>query len=195
MYGGIEFVHALIVLRLPREFDDEDAFFAASRDQHDQADLGQDVVVLPAQAHARQRSKHTHRNDEDHGERKRQRFILRRQHHEDAQHRDCEDQRRRIARRLLLEGETGPFEAEPGGRFCAGQFLHGPQGLPRRDARWRLALQLRGRIIVVARHLHRTAAVPEGRDRGERHHLTRRRAYLKRPTSARSSRAPASAER
>ena len=132
----------------------------------------------PAQVDPGHRREHAHRHDQDDRERQGQRFILRRQHHEHAQHRDREDDRGGVAGLLLLIGEAGPFEGEAGRKSLRRELLHRAQRIAGRDAGRRLALQLGGRIIVVARHLDRAAAVAEGRDRGERHHRAGRRAHL-----------------
>ena len=51
---GVEAV-AAAVLELLGEFDDQNGVLGRKADQHDEADLREDVVVLPAQ-HARRRS-------------------------------------------------------------------------------------------------------------------------------------------
>jgi hypothetical protein len=41
---------ASLLLELPRELHDQDRVLCRKADQHHEADLGQDIVVLPAQA-------------------------------------------------------------------------------------------------------------------------------------------------
>ena len=67
--GGLEPVHALLLLRLLGELDDQDGVLGGERDQHDQPDLGQDVVVQPAQVHAEHGRQDAHRHDQDDRER------------------------------------------------------------------------------------------------------------------------------
>ena len=69
-------VHALLLLGLARELDDQDRVLGGQRDQHDQPDLGEDVVVEPAQVDAGHRGEDAHRHDQDDGERQRQRFDI-----------------------------------------------------------------------------------------------------------------------
>ena len=83
---------APLVLELARELDDQNRVLGRQADQHDEADLGEDVDVLPVQRHAEQRAQQAHRHDQDDGERQRPALVLRRQHQEDEQHRQREDE-------------------------------------------------------------------------------------------------------
>ena len=73
------------------------AFLAARPISTIEADLGQDVVVLPPQLHADERREHAGRHDQDDRERQRPALVLRGQHQEDEQHAEREDVDRRVA--------------------------------------------------------------------------------------------------
>ena len=75
------------LLGLSRELDDQDRVLGGKADQHDEADLHQDVVVEPSDGHAEQRGEHAERDDQHDGERQYPAFILRRQRQEHEQHR------------------------------------------------------------------------------------------------------------
>ena len=94
-----------------RELDDQDRVLGRKADEHHEADLGQDVVVLPAQADADERRQHAHRNDQHDGERQGPALVLRREHEEHEQHRKAEDVGGRAAGRSLLIGEFRPFDS------------------------------------------------------------------------------------
>ena len=118
------------------EFDDQDRILRRQRDQHDQADLGQDIIVHPPQVHAGHRRQQRHRHDQDDRQRQQQAFELGRQHEEDEHHRQSEDQDGDVARRFLLEGDTGPFGREAR-RKARCQLLHRAHRLSGRRARAR----------------------------------------------------------
>ena len=82
---GIEAV-AAAVLELLGEFDDQNGVLGGKADEHDKADLGEDVVVLPAQHDAEDRGDQTHRHDHDDRKRQRQAFELRGEHQEHEDH-------------------------------------------------------------------------------------------------------------
>ena len=84
-----------LLLRLLGEFDDQDRVLRGQPDQHDEADLRQDVDVHPAHDQARHRGEQAHRHDQDDRERQRPALVLRREHEEDEEHRGAEDQQRR----------------------------------------------------------------------------------------------------
>ena len=104
-------VVAALDLQLARELDDQDRVLAGQPDQHEQADLSEDVVVAAREPHAGDRREQAHRHDQDDRERQEQAFILRRQHQEDEQHAEREDKQRRVAGQDLLVGQIGPFVA------------------------------------------------------------------------------------
>src|SRR4051812_48385302 len=68
--------HGILAFRLPLtgELDDQDGVLGGKADQHDEADLGQDVVVGALQHHAHQSGQNGQRRDQD--DRQRQRPAL-----------------------------------------------------------------------------------------------------------------------
>ena len=68
------------------------AFLAAKPDQHDEADLRQDVDVHAAQQQPADRGQQAHRHDQDHRQRQRPAFVLRREQQEHEHHRGAEDE-------------------------------------------------------------------------------------------------------
>src|SRR3546814_4982485 len=60
--------------------------FRSERDQHDQPDLREHVIVHASQVHANHRREQTHRHDQDDRERQHHAFILRGEHEEDEHH-------------------------------------------------------------------------------------------------------------
>jgi hypothetical protein len=63
-------------LELLGELDDQDRILRRKTNQHDEAALGEDVVVLPAQQHASDRGNEAHGHDEDHRQRQGQALVL-----------------------------------------------------------------------------------------------------------------------
>ena len=93
---GLEARHSFLLLDLG-ELDHEDGVFAGQADQHDEADLRENVGIHFRQHHAGDRTEQTHRYDEDHRERQRPAFVLRRQHQENQDHRQDEDEHAGVA--------------------------------------------------------------------------------------------------
>ncbi len=148
--GGLEPAHAVIDLVLTREFDDQNSVLGSERDQHDEADLGEDVVVHAAKVDAENRGQQAHRHDQDDRERQREGLIHRRQdqkHEHDGQH---EDQHAGIAGKLLLKGDVGPFIAHAGRQNLIGEMLHRRQRIAGGIARRGLAANVGAREQVVA---------------------------------------------
>jgi len=54
---------------LARELHDQNRVLRRKPDQHDEADLGENVVVRAHEIYAGDRSKQAHRHDQDYGER------------------------------------------------------------------------------------------------------------------------------
>ena len=94
IYRGLEAGLAAF-LGLLGELDDQDGVLGGQADQHDKADLRQDVVVQAAQIDAEDRGEQAHRHDQDDRERQRERFVLRRQHQEDEHHGEHEHEQSR----------------------------------------------------------------------------------------------------
>ena len=147
------------------------AFFAAKPHQHHEADLGQDVDVLPHDPHADGRGQQAHRHDQDDRERQAPAAILRRQHQEDEQHADRKHVEAGIAAGDLLIGQVGPFEREAARQRLLGELLHGVDRGRRTGARQRVALQLGRRIKIVARDAVGPGDVAEIHHAAEHHHV------------------------
>ena len=166
------------VLALAREFDDQDRVLGGEADQHDEADLGQDVDVHAAPEQAGDGGEQAHRHDQHDRERQRPALVLRRQHQEDEDDRGDEDEQAGVAGELLLEGELGPLEAEAVGQALGRELLHlVERGAGRIAGRGR-ALHLGRRIEVVARHAIGPGDVAELGDGADRHHVAARVARL-----------------
>src|SRR5205814_7655235 len=106
---GAHYVHAFLLLVL-RELDDQDGVLARKADQHDQSDLGEDVVVAATEPHAADGGEQTHGHDQDYGQRQRPRFVQRSEHEKREQHAQREHEHGGIARQDLLIRELGPLE-------------------------------------------------------------------------------------
>ena len=79
------------------------AFFAAKPDEHDEADLREDVVVHALDHDAGDRGEDAHRHDQDDRDRQRPAFVLRRQHEEDESTHSGKMKAAPVARQFLLE--------------------------------------------------------------------------------------------
>jgi len=60
--------HAFILF-LANKFHDQNRIFTGEADQHDQADLSENIIIAVDQAHADERAEQAHGNDEDDGQR------------------------------------------------------------------------------------------------------------------------------
>ena len=157
------------LLALPRELDDQDRVLGGEPDQHDEADLGEDVDVHAAQQQPADRGEQAHRHDQDHGQRQEPAFVLRRKQQE-HEHHGGDEHEQAAAGQLLLEGQLGPLVAEAVGQHLRRQILHRRKRGTGGGAGLGAALDLGRRIEIVARHPIGPADVAEGRDRAERHH-------------------------
>ena len=108
MNGGLR-GGASSVLRLPRKLDDQDRVLGRQTHEHDEADLSQDVDVHAAQQQAADRGQQAHRHDQDHGERQRPAFVLRRKHEEDHHNGESEHDHGGVARLDLQVRQLGPL--------------------------------------------------------------------------------------
>src|SRR4029077_7525762 len=111
---GSEPIFFVAILNFFGEFDNQDGVLASESDQHNEADLGEDVVLHRAQPDAVDRAEQTHRDDENDGERQRPAFVQSGKQEEDEQHAERENVNRAIAGELLLERDLGPFRGEAG---------------------------------------------------------------------------------
>ena len=90
---------ATLPLEIARELDDQNRVLAREPDEHEQADLREDVVVAAREPHAGDRRQQAHRHDQDDHERQRPALVLRGEHEEHEQHAEREDEDRGVARR------------------------------------------------------------------------------------------------
>ncbi len=158
-------------LALPGELDDEDRVLAREPRQHQEADLGENVVVAAGQPDAADRREQGHRHDQDHRERQRQALVLRGQHAVDEQHAERKDQEHGVAGDRVLVGELRPLERHAVRQHALEQAGHRGLGLPRAVPRRGSAVDLGGRKTVVMHHLVRAVAAAHLEHRAERHHL------------------------
>src|SRR5260221_5126343 len=140
------------VLELLGELDDQDRMLRRETNQHNEADLGEDVVILSAQEHAGDRGNEAHGHDEDHRQRQGQTLILSGQNQKYENHRQHEGKNRSIARPYLLEGERCPLIREAVGQRLGGELLHALDSLALRVPGGRCAVELSGGIEIVAGH-------------------------------------------
>ena len=166
--GGIPPTAALI-FKLPGEFDDQDGVLGGKPDQHHEPDLGEDIVVLPAQDDAGDGGNQAHRYDQDHRKRQRQALVLRRKHKEYKHHRQDEGEHGGIAGPDLLEGERRPFGGETLRQRFVRELVHDRDALSLRIARRGGAIHFGGGIEIVVRHTERTGNIVHGGERAERY--------------------------
>jgi hypothetical protein len=96
------------------------------------------------------------------------RLELRRQHQEHEHHRQHEGEDRGVAGAQLLVGERGPFVAEAFGQRFDRELFHDRHRLPP-GCTGRGAIELGGRIEIVARPAVRPGGVAHRRERAERY--------------------------
>ena len=92
-----------VLLVLPRELHDQNCVLGRETDQHDEADLGEDVHVHGPEQKPGHRGEQAHRHDQNHGERQRPALILRGEQQEHEHHRGQEHVDGRVAGELLLD--------------------------------------------------------------------------------------------
>ncbi len=171
--GGVAMAEA-VLLGLPRELDDQDRVLGRQADQHDKADLRQDIIVHAHQIDAQDRCQQTHRHDQDHRQRQDHAFILRGEQQEDEQHGQPEHIDTGVTRLLLLEGEIGPFKGHALGQRLGRQARHRLERLARGIAARGVSLQLGRGIEIVAHDAIGTGVVLHRQHRAERHHAPAR---------------------
>ena len=102
---------------------------AREADEHDQADLREDVVVAAFEPDAGDGEQQTHRHDQNDGERQAETFVLRGEHEEHEQQAERIDIDRRVAGEDALVGQVGPFICHAVGQIVVGEFGHERFGL------------------------------------------------------------------
>src|SRR5207302_9119620 len=122
---GGETVFLVAVLNSFREFDDEDGVLASESDEHNEADLGEDVVLHRAEPDTVDRAEQTHRDNENDCERQRPAFVKGREQKKNEQNAEREDVKRAVAREFLLQRDFRPFSREAGGQNLLRETVNG----------------------------------------------------------------------
>src|SRR5207244_8147111 len=117
---GGETVCLVAVLKLFREFDDEDGVLASESDEHNEADLREDVVFHRAEPDTVDRAEQTHRDNENDCEGQRPAFVKGREQKKNEQNTERENENRAIAGELLLQRYLGPFGGNAGRKHLFG---------------------------------------------------------------------------
>ena len=174
-----------------RELDDEDRVLGREADEHDEPDLGEDVVHVAVAEDARQQAARQtqrpeegaeggERRPEEDAERQRPALVLRRQDQEDEDHREEEDGGGGAGGLLLLERHVRPVVAPAGGEHFLRHLLEGRQGLVGAVARGGDAAQLGGPVEVEPDGEVGARDLPRPHEGRERDHLPVRRSSRRR---------------
>ncbi len=123
------------ILDLFSEFDDQDRVLTSEPDEHNEADLGKDVVLHRTQPDAADGTEQTHRDNENDRQRQQPTFIQRGKEKEDEENAERENVSRAITGESLLERDLGPFRRETGGQNLFGETFYCCQRLARARAR------------------------------------------------------------
>ena len=134
------------------EFDNEDGVFAGESNQHNESDLGEDVVVASDHDHSGEREQQAQRHDEDDRERKSQTFILCREHEENEQDTQRVDVDGGVSSDDLLVGQVGPLEFESRRQHLLGEIGNDFLALAGTERGNGSAVQVGGEIAVVVQH-------------------------------------------
>ena len=151
--------------------DDQDRVFARQADQHDQANLYENVDIAARVQHAEQRTEQTHRHDHDHGKWKSPALVQGGQGQEDTHDRQRKNVNRGVARPDLKEHDLGPLRFHRQRQGLVGQVVDVLDGIPGADACGQAPGDLRRRVKVVARNGNRTADLAHADQRSQRNHL------------------------
>ena len=168
--GRIKGAEPLVLLALG-EFDDENRVFAGQTHQHDQADLGEDVVVATLEPDARDGAQQAHGHDQNDGDGQPETFVERRQHEEHEEDAQRTHIHGRVPGQNPLIGQFGPFVIEPAGQGLLHDFRHQRLGLARAVTRGRPAVDFGRRIAVVTHHPVRSVGFRDLDERAQRHHF------------------------
>src|SRR5512135_277245 len=156
---------------LHREFHDEDRILAEQADQHDQADLGVDVV---GQAHDLQQpegAEDPDRQREDHSQRQQEALVLPDQHQIDEDDDDQEDVNGQVPLPRLVVREALPADAVAGRQRLGGDLADRVDGLPAGVAGRRRPLNGGGGVQVIAVDLVQALLLLDAHERGVGDHL------------------------
>src|SRR5438445_10456695 len=97
------------ILDLFSEFDDQDGVLTSESDEHNEADLREDVVLHRAEPDTVDRAEQTHRDNENDCERQRRAFAKGREPKNNEPHTESENENRASAGELLMARYLGPF--------------------------------------------------------------------------------------
>src|SRR5882757_6666568 len=156
------------ILDLFSEFDDQDRVLTSEPDEHNEADLREDVVLHRAEPNTVDRAEQTHRDDKNDRERQRPTFVKRREQQENEQNAKRENVNRAVARKFLLERYLRPLGREAGRQDLFSETFNGGKRLAAARAWCRLPAQVGRGKHVVARDLVGAAYLLHGRNRPER---------------------------
>ena len=165
-------------LKFARELHDQNRVLRRQPDQNEQANLGEDVVVVAGDPDPEHCGQKRHRHDHDDRQRQHQAFILRSEHQEHQQHHDREDVERGVAGDDLLIGQVRPLEADALGQRLVGDACDRGLRLAGGIARRVVAVDVRRKEAVIA---HRTFGPGGGlqlQQHRKRDHLAGGRAHL-----------------
>src|SRR5204862_1940926 len=113
-HRGGETVFLIAILDLFREFNDEDGILTGESNQHNEPDLGKDVVLHRTQPNTVDRAEETHGNDQNDCEWQRPTLIKRGEQQKNEQNAKRENVNRAVACELLLQCDLCPFGRETG---------------------------------------------------------------------------------
>src|SRR5882757_999246 len=161
------------ILDLFSEFDDQDRVLTSEPDEHNEADLREDVVLHRAEPNTVDRAEQTHRDDKNDRERQRPTFVKRREQQENEQNAKRENVNRAVARKFLLERYLRPLGREAGRQDLFSETFNGGKRLAAARAWCRLPAEVGRGKHVVARDRVGAAYLLHRRNRPERNNSAR----------------------
>ena len=173
-------IPSVLLLQMLGELHDQDRVLAGEADEHQEADLREDVVIPVVQLESRDRGQHAHRHDQDDREWEREALVLRREHQEHEQYAERKHQESRIARDELLVGEIRPLVRHAAGQRLIEDLRHRGLSLAGAEPRSGSAVDVRRGVGVVALHHIRSEGARDVDHGAEGHHLAVRVAGLER---------------
>ena len=144
-------------------------FFAAKRDEHDQADLAIKIERQACPQNAGKGREHAGRYRQQHRDRDYPALVERDQEQIGEQDCQAEDHAGLAACALFLEGRSAPLEGVPARQGLRRDLRHRGQRAARGHARCGTAIDGNRTIVVVARDNLRAGYGPDGGDRSQRH--------------------------
>ncbi len=154
-----------------REFDDENGVLGRQRDQHDDADLREDVVVEPGRLQRQHGAEQADGNRGEHGDGDRPALIERDEKEIGKQHRERQNPGGLAGRLLLLQRRAGPFIREAARQIGLRHGFHRGDRLAGGAAGGGLAVDRRRAQIIVANDRRRAGDELDIGDRPQRHQI------------------------